>query len=180
MKKFHLVKKKNLSFISPIFLRHLSDGPLAKGLIHGCVQQTYGTHCLETPPHLKANIMDFAKAFDKVPHQWFTQKLTNYGIAGPVTNWVEHFLKERKQHWLVMVNTLTGLLLSIETLKFQWLPHPLSDIYINDLPDSFKSFPDFLLIRQLSTWEYPNKPLGKKLGKMEFHPHNYRKLEPKV
>ncbi|KAI0207771.1 hypothetical protein LSAT2_007594 [Lamellibrachia satsuma] len=41
--------------------------------------------------------MDFAKAFDKVPHHRLIQKLERYGITGPVNTWVEKFLKDRKQ-----------------------------------------------------------------------------------
>ena len=42
-------------------------------------------------------IMDFAKAFDKVPHHRLIQKLERYGITGPVNTWIETFLKDRKQ-----------------------------------------------------------------------------------
>ena len=42
-------------------------------------------------------IMDFAKAFDKVPHHRLIQKLERYGITGPVNIWIETLLKDRKQ-----------------------------------------------------------------------------------
>ena len=42
--------------------------------------------------------MDFAKAFDKVPHHRLIQKLERYGITGPVNTWIEKFLKDKKQH----------------------------------------------------------------------------------
>ena len=41
-------------------------------------------------------IMDFAKAFDKVPDHRPIQKLEKYGITSPVNTWVEK-LKDRKQ-----------------------------------------------------------------------------------
>ena len=46
--------------------------------------------------------LDFAKAFDKVPHQRVLQKLSAYGIKGKVYNWSKEFLSNRKQ--LVVIN----------------------------------------------------------------------------
>jgi len=37
------------------------------------------------------------KAFDKVPHRRPIQKLKAHGIEGLVVNWVESWLKDRKQ-----------------------------------------------------------------------------------
>ena len=42
-------------------------------------------------------IIDFAKAFDKVPHHRLIQQLEIYGIIGPVNTWIKIFLKDRKQ-----------------------------------------------------------------------------------
>ena len=41
--------------------------------------------------------MDFAKAFDKVPHQRLLLKLRAHGIDGVVCDWVEAWLKDRWQ-----------------------------------------------------------------------------------
>ena len=48
--------------------------------------------------------MDFAKAFDKVPHQHLLYKLTYYGISPQVTSWVKSFLSNRTQT-VVLENT---------------------------------------------------------------------------
>ena len=37
--------------------------------------------------------MDFAKAFDKVPHQRLLNKLTAYGIEGKLLNWITYIFK---------------------------------------------------------------------------------------
>ena len=37
-------------------------------------------------------ILDFEKAFDKVPHQRLLRKLQCYGIQGPLFNWLKKFL----------------------------------------------------------------------------------------
>ena len=42
-------------------------------------------------------ILDFAKAFDKVPHQRLIVKLKFYGINTHLQNWTRSFLQDRKQ-----------------------------------------------------------------------------------
>ena len=42
-------------------------------------------------------ILDFAKAFDKVPHRRLLRNLQHYGIQGPLLNWLESFLTQRFQ-----------------------------------------------------------------------------------
>jgi len=44
-------------------------------------------------------IMDFAKAFDKVPHKRLIFKLTFYGISDQITNWITSFLANRTQYF---------------------------------------------------------------------------------
>jgi len=41
--------------------------------------------------------LDFAKAFDKVPHQRLLDKLKGHGINGKVFNWIESWLTNRRQ-----------------------------------------------------------------------------------
>ena len=41
--------------------------------------------------------MDFAKAFDTVPHQRLLNKLKAYGIEGDILNWISSFLSNRTQ-----------------------------------------------------------------------------------
>ena len=50
---------------------------------------------------IDAAVLDFSKAFDKVPHQRLISKLNYYGIAGPISNWIKHFLVGRTQKVLV-------------------------------------------------------------------------------
>ena len=42
-------------------------------------------------------IMDFAKAFDKVPHRRLLYKLEYYGIRGSTHKWISSWLSERSQ-----------------------------------------------------------------------------------
>ena len=41
--------------------------------------------------------LDFAKAFDTVPHRRLVGKLAAYGISGNVLKWIEGFLHRRTQ-----------------------------------------------------------------------------------
>ena len=43
-------------------------------------------------------ILDFAKAFDTVPHGKLLYKLENLGITGPIHSWLEMFLTQRHMH----------------------------------------------------------------------------------
>ena len=46
-------------------------------------------------------LLDFTKAFDKVPHQRFLYKLSFYGIRRGTLYWIEAFLGHRKQQVLL-------------------------------------------------------------------------------
>lgn len=46
-------------------------------------------------------ILDFSKAFDVVPHQQLLNKLENYGVKGPVCDWISNFLEGRQQQVVV-------------------------------------------------------------------------------
>jgi len=41
--------------------------------------------------------LDFAKAFDKVPHQRLLQKLEGHGIQGKLLDWISSWLTNRRQ-----------------------------------------------------------------------------------
>jgi hypothetical protein len=45
--------------------------------------------------------LDFAKAFDKVPHQRLLKKLRAYGIQGKYLAWIENFFRNRKQGFVL-------------------------------------------------------------------------------
>ena len=48
-----------------------------------------------------AFIIDFAKAFDKVPHERLKSKLFSYGISGRTLSWIDSFLCQRRQRVVV-------------------------------------------------------------------------------
>ena len=42
-------------------------------------------------------ILDFSKAFDRVPHRRLLMKIHHYGIRGNTHKWIESFLFKRSQ-----------------------------------------------------------------------------------
>ena len=56
---------------------------------------------LEDGEQIDAILLDFSKAFDKVPHQRLLLKLQHYGIRGQLLSWIESFLTGRSQEVLV-------------------------------------------------------------------------------
>ena len=42
-------------------------------------------------------LLDFNKAFDKVPHERLLYKMEYYGIRGHMNSWIRDFLKNRQQ-----------------------------------------------------------------------------------
>ena len=60
---------------------------------------------LDNKTQTDAILLDFAKAFDKVPHKRLLSKLTSYGITGNTHNWITSFLSNRKQRVSVLSDT---------------------------------------------------------------------------
>ena len=68
---------------------------------------------LDNKTQIDAILLDFAKAFDKVPHKRLLSKLTSYGITGNTHNWITSFLSNRKQRVSVMEPCLTSQMLHL-------------------------------------------------------------------
>ncbi|XP_065662661.1 uncharacterized protein LOC136085296 [Hydra vulgaris] len=87
---------------------YITENKLLKPQQHGFVQNKGClTNLLETFDIITTEIeddypvdilfLDFAKAFDKVPHHRLIYKISNYGIKGNILNWIDFLKKNRKQ-----------------------------------------------------------------------------------
>ena len=59
------------------------------------------TEALDRGDDVDVIYLDFAKAFDKVPHQRLLAKLHGYGIQGKTHEWIRDFLSNRQQRVVV-------------------------------------------------------------------------------
>ena len=53
--------------------------------------------CLNQGGQCNVVLLDFCKAFDKVPHSRLFYKLHHYGIRGTILTWIKNFLTDRSQ-----------------------------------------------------------------------------------
>ena len=81
-------------------------------------------------------ILDFTKAFDKVPHKRSIHKLNYCGISGSIASWIDICLVGWTQQ--VVVNGAT----SSSTIVTSGVPQgtiQFTLLYINDLPDNIST-----------------------------------------
>jgi hypothetical protein len=100
--------------------------------------------------------LDFAKAFDKVPHQRLLSKLSYYGIRNNVLAWISAFLSDRKQ--VVSINGTHSREIEVTSGVPQGtvLGPALFLIYINDIANNITSHmrlfaDDSIIYREINT-----------------------------
>ena len=156
-------------FVKEAVMNHIIEEKLLSskqyGFISGRSTTTqllrYLDKCIETIVDggvVDAIYLDFAKAFDTVPHRRLIVKLESYGINGNILNWIKAFLSGRSQ--VVKVNGAG----SESTAVLSGIPQGsvvgplLFVIYINDLPEAVTSdallfADDTKLYRQITSRE---------------------------
>ena len=83
--------------------------------------------------------MDFAKAFDKVPHKRLLYKLRYYGIRGSTHKWIASWLSERYQKVVLDGQASDPVRSYLESPKDRSYDRSFFFIFINDLPDNIRS-----------------------------------------
>ena len=83
--------------------------------------------------------LDFAKAFDTVPHKRLLLKLKNVGIRGRALKWLESFLTNRRQRVILRNGSSTWNWVKSGVPQGSILGPLLFLVYVNDMPDVISS-----------------------------------------
>ena len=112
-------------------------------------------HNIDNRMQTDAILLDFQKAFDKVPNQRLLYKLAYCGISPQALNWVQSFLTNRTQQVLLEGNVSSPINVTSGVPKGSVLGPIHFLIYINDLPDYIQNNSTVTLFADDTTIYHP-------------------------
>ena len=131
-------------------MEHLINNNLLSKFQHGfikarsCTTQLLAvlddwTDDIEHGENVDAIYLDYAKAFDTVPHKRLLAKLSGYGIGGKLLKWIAAFLEGRRQRVIVNGSKSSWTRVTSGIPQASVLGLLLFVCYVNDMPENITS-----------------------------------------
>ena len=130
---------------------------------HSCVTQLISlledlSYSMDHHQQTDVILLDFAKAFDSVPHQRLLVKLRHYGITNNICHWISTWLTQRSQQVVLDGASSESVSVQYGVPQGTVLGSLMFLIYINDITESISSplqlfADDCILYRTITTEE---------------------------